>query len=58
MEINVTEEQFKQYRKVQDSGQFNMLSPNAVEASGLDDDTYFEIIEHFSELYDKYEGCK
>ena len=54
--MEVTKEQFQQYVRVQKSGMFNMLDPNAVMVSGLDRDTYFEIIENYNELSDKYEG--
>ena len=51
----ITKKQWKAYREVQDAGMFNMMSPQAVRASGLDKDTYFEIVEHYDELFDEFE---
>ena len=51
----ITKKQWKAFRKIQDVGMFNMASPEAVRASGLDKDTYFEIVEHYDELYDEFE---
>ena len=55
-EITITEEQWEAYRDVQDSGLYNMFSPDAIRSSGLDKDTYLVIIKHYDELYEKFEG--
>ena len=52
----VTKQQFASYRRVQDSGMYNMLTPNAVIASGLDKDTYFDIVKTYDTYYEKFEG--
>ncbi len=54
----VTKQQFKSYRRVQNSGLYNMFTPDAIIASGLDKDIYFDIIENYSVYQDKYEGGK
>ena len=55
---NITQNQWEAYREVQDSGAYNMLSPQAVDMSGLDKDTYFTIIKNYSELAEKYEDSE
>ena len=52
---DVTKQQWEAFRKIQDVGMFNMSSPEAVRASGLDKDTYFEIVAHYDELYAEFE---
>ena len=54
----ITKKQFASYRRVQNSGMFNMYTPDAVIASGLDKDTYFDIVKNFSTYKDKFEGDK
>ena len=54
--MKASKEQFEAYREVQDSGAFNMFSPDAILSTGLDKETYFDIIEHYSEYEEKYEG--
>ena len=56
MKMKASKEQFKAYREVQDSGQFNMFTPDAILSTGLDKETYFDIIKHYSEYREKYEG--
>lgn len=46
----VTKKQFQAYKRVQNSGHYNMFTPDAIMATGLDKATYFEIIDK----YDKY----
>ena len=53
---DITKDDWKAYRTVQDSGLHNMFSPQAILASGLDKNTYMNIISRYSELEDKYEG--
>ena len=56
MEIN--KEMFDAYKKVQNSGVYNMFTPDAVLATGLDKETYFTIIKNYDELSEKYKGDK
>ena len=52
----ITIEQWDSYRRVQDSGLVNMLTPQAREMTGLEKDTYFVIIDNYSKLRNKFEG--
>ena len=56
--MKVTKEQFKAYRRVQKSGQFNMFTPDAILSTGLDKETYFDIIKNYSDYKEKYETDK
>ena len=56
--MKATKEQFKAYRRVQNSGEFNMFTPDAILSTGLDKETYFEIIEHYSDYKEQYEADK
>ena len=53
----ITKAQWEAYKIIQDKGWYNMLSPEAVRASGLDKDVYFQIIEQYGELEEKFEGA-
>tara|TARA_R100001230_G_C5561661_1_gene86065 strand:+ start:38 stop:208 length:171 start_codon:yes stop_codon:yes gene_type:complete len=54
--MKATKEQFKSYTRVQTSGVYNMFSPDAILATGLDKETYFDIIENYDKYTEKYEG--
>ena len=54
--MKATKEQFKAYRRVQDSGVYNMFTPDAILSTGLDKETFFDIIKHYAEYKDLYEG--
>ena len=56
MKMKASKEQFKAYRRVQDSGDFNMFTPDAILSTGLDKETYFDIIKNYSEYKKEYEG--
>tara|TARA_R100001129_G_C5322191_1_gene247851 strand:- start:2161 stop:2331 length:171 start_codon:yes stop_codon:yes gene_type:complete len=56
--MKASKEQFKSYTRVQTSGVYNMFSPDAILATGLDKETYFDIIENYDEYTEKYEGGK
>tara|TARA_Y100001938_G_C8059956_1_gene416645 strand:- start:202 stop:429 length:228 start_codon:yes stop_codon:yes gene_type:complete len=58
IKMKATKEQFEAYIRVQKSGNYNMFSPDAILSTGLDKETYFDIIEHYSEYEEKYEGGK
>lgn len=55
-----TKKQFLAYERVRKSGKFNMITQcvKAARESGLDVDTYFEIIKNYGKLHDKYMGEK
>ena len=54
--MKANKEQFKSYRRVQNSGDYNMFTPDAILATGLDKETYFDIVKHYVEYKDLYEG--
>ena len=54
--MKATKQQFQAYRRVQNSGQFNMFTPDAILSTGLDKTTYFDIIKNYSEYKKEYEG--
>lgn len=51
----VTKEDFEAYLEVQQSGMYNMMSPDAIMASGLDRNVYMEILSNYSELKEKFD---
>ena len=51
----ITKSDWEAYRQVQDSGLYNMLSPDAIRESGLDKDTYFDIVKNYDTYYEKFE---
>ena len=50
----VTKEDFEDYLEVQKSGMYNMMSQDAIMATGLDEDTYMSIISDYSELKERF----
>ena len=55
MKDKITEEEFAQYIDVQDSGMFNMFSPQAREMTTLSKDQWIYILRNYDELREKYE---
>ena len=53
----ITKSDWEAYRTVQDSGLYNMMSPDAIRTSGLDIDTYRAIQRDYDKLYEKFEGA-
>ena len=51
----ITKSDWEAYRTVQDSGLYNMMSPDAIRESGLDIDTYRAIQSDYDNLFDKFE---
>ena len=51
----ITKAQWEAYKIIQNKGWYNMMSPDAVRASGLDIDTYRAIQSDYDKLYDKFE---
>ena len=54
--MEITKEQFKQYRAVQKGGMYNMFDPNARACTDLTKNEWISIIKNYNELSDKYEG--
>ena len=54
--MEISAEQFQEYRDVQDSGLYNMFTPQAREMTSLSRDEWIHIIENYSELKEKYEN--
>lgn len=52
--VAVTKEDFEDYLEVQKSGVYNMMSPDAIMATGLDKDTYMSILSDYSELKERF----
>jgi len=51
---NINEDSFKEYKKIQSSGEFNMLSPEARRLSSLNAKQWYFIISNYKELQEKY----
>jgi len=56
MEDKVTKEEFAEYRDIQDSGMFNMFTPQAREMTTLSKDKWIQILKNYTELKEEYEG--
>ena len=54
--MEVSKEQFQEYRKVQDSGAYNMFTPQAREMTTLSKNEWIYILINYSELKSIYEG--
>ena len=52
--MEITKGQFLMYKAVQESGMFNMFDPRARGLTGLDKETYVEILKTYDELENKY----
>ena len=53
---DITKTEWLAYRRVQKTGFYNMLTPDAVRSSGLDKDTYFEIVKNYDRYEDEFEN--
>ena len=53
---DITRLEWEAYRRVQKTGYYNMLEPDAVRSSGLDKDTYFEIFRNYDKYEENFEG--
>ena len=53
MEISI--QQFEAFLKVQSKGKYNMFDPMARLETGLSEEVFIYIIEHYDELMAKYE---
>ena len=54
--MEISKEQFQEYRNIQDSGMFNMFDPNARACTDLTKNEWIHILKHYSELKEQYEG--
>ena len=50
----ITKEMFEEYKNIQASGEYNMLSPQAREMSSMDKRQWYAIIKNYDELERKY----
>ena len=50
----ITREMFEEYKDIQASGEYNMLSPQAREMSSMDKRQWYAIIKNYDELEKKY----
>ncbi len=50
----ITKEMFEEYKIVQESGDFNMLDPEARAGTSLDRRQWYAIISNYEELSKKY----
>ena len=53
---DITRDEWEEYIRVQKTGFYNMLSPDAVRSSGLDKDTYFDILKNYDKYEEKFGG--
>ena len=58
LKMKASKEQFQAYKRVQNSGAYNMFSPDAILSTGLDKTTYFDIIENYDKYEEEYETDK
>lgn len=55
MEVNITEEKFKAYRELQNSGKINMLDYiNRCKLTGLSKEEYIDIINNYNTYREKF----
>ena len=52
----INKKQWGQYRRVQDSGMFNMYDPQARAMTDLTKHEWIDIMKNYSELKNKFEG--
>ena len=55
-DINISKEEWDEYRDVQDSGMFNMFDPQARAMTSLSKDKWLYIIKNYNELTLIHEG--
>ena len=56
--MKITENEFLAYEGVRRYGKWNMFSPEAKEATGLNREKYLAIIDNYNKLADKYRDNK
>ena len=55
-EINITAEEWDEYKDVQDSGLVNMFTPDARAMTSLTKQEWLYVLKNYSQLKTKYEG--
>ena len=55
-DINITKEQWDEYRCIQDSGSYNMIEPNERAMTDLSKSEWIYIMSIYEKLEEKYEG--
>jgi len=50
MSVQITKEDFLEYKEVQESGEFNMFDPRAREETSLSKDQWLRIIKEYKKL--------
>jgi len=50
MSVQITKEDFLEYKEVQESGEFNMFDPRAREMTSLSKDQWLRIIKEYKKL--------
>ena len=56
--MEISRDQWIEYRSIQDSGMFNMFDPQARMMTDLSKNEWLHIMKNYSELKEKYEGSK
>ena len=56
--VKIDRNQWKQYRDVQNSGQFNMFDPRARAMTNLSKNEWIHKISNYTDLKKKFEGGK
>ena len=51
-----TKQDFLSYERVRKEGNFNMYGKNAIDATGLDTNTYMSVMRNHSELTERYKN--
>ena len=54
--MEISKDQWTEYRGIQDSGMFNMFDPQAISMTDLSKNEWLHIMKNYSELKEKYEG--
>ena len=56
MSVQITEEDFKEYVEVQESGNYNMITEmnNAIAETNLSKEQYFKIMKHYGTFYNAW----
>ena len=52
--VKISEEEFKAYLQVQQSGNYNMLDIEAIRATGLSKAQYMDILLNYSKYYEQF----
>jgi hypothetical protein len=55
--VEVTKADWSAYKKVQNSGAYNMYDPNARASAGVSKEKWMAIMQHYSELQELYGNC-